>query len=70
MAASKLSAKDRRAITQTTGARVFHRGDEDMLGIVVGHYDDDVVYVQFDKDPVGYTTSCYTESLTLVKEEK
>ena len=41
-----MNAKDRRKITQATGARV-RMELEDEVGTVVGHYDDDIVYVKF-----------------------
>lgn len=57
---TKLSAKDRNAITQRVGA-VVHMDNE--RGIVVGHYDDDIVFIQFD----GETSSVrvYVSNLKL-----
>jgi len=56
-----MDTKTRRAITQTTGARVTLDGE---LGTVTGHYDDDIVYVTFDgKDK---PERVYTEALALV----
>lgn len=42
-----MNAADRRKITQRTGARVTWAG---RAGEVTGHYDDDIIFVQFDRD--------------------
>lgn len=47
----KLTARETRQITQKTGAHVTHIAMGS--GVVTGHYDDDVVYVTFGREPEG-----------------
>lgn len=58
-----MDRKTRRKITQETGATVSESGE---IGKVVGHYDDDSVYVLFEgkSEPVRV----WTEALTIVTE--
>lgn len=59
-----MDARTRRKITQEVGATVAE-GEE--IGTVVGHYDDDSVYVQFrGKDE---PERVWTEALRLVENE-
>ncbi len=52
------------AITQRTGARVVTQGREPGLrGTVVGHYDDDSVYVQIDGE--SSSSRWWTDDLEL-----
>jgi DNA polymerase elongation subunit (family B) len=57
-----MDARTRRKITQETGAIVSEGGE---TGKVVGHYDDDSVYVLFD----GKTEPerVWVEALTLIE---
>lgn len=57
-----MDTKTRRKITQETGAIVSENGE---IGKVVGHYDDDSVYVLFDghQEP----ERVWTEALKLVE---
>jgi hypothetical protein len=59
-----MDAKTRRKITQQTGAIVSESGE---IGEVVGHYDDDSVYVQFEGK--SHPERVWTEALTLVQPE-
>lgn len=58
-----MDARTRRKITQQTGAIVSQNGE---IGTVVGHYDDDSVYVLFE----GKTEPerVWTEALELVEK--
>lgn len=57
-----MNARQRRKITQTTGAQVQL---EDKLGIVTGHYDDDIVFIQLAGEDESHPT--YVDALTLVE---
>ena len=52
--------RQRRTITQNTGAMVELEGEQ---GKVVGHYNDDIVFVDFGRGP----ERCWTDSLTVVE---
>ena len=57
---ARLSPRHRRLITQTTGAQVKLAGE---IGKVVGHYDDDIIYVDFGNG----VEQVYTEDLELIE---
>jgi hypothetical protein len=48
---SAMTTRERAKITQTTGARVKATGEQSGLGTVVGHYDDDSVFIDWDYGP-------------------
>lgn len=54
-----LTTSQRRSITQRMGAVVRLEGEE---GIVMGHYDDDIVYVDFGRG----LESCYVSALEFI----
>jgi hypothetical protein len=58
-----MDAKTRRKITQETGATVSENGE---IGTVVGHYDDDSVYVLFEGKVEPERV--WTEALSLVED--
>lgn len=57
-----VDARTRRKITQETGAIVSENGE---IGKVVGHYDDDSVYVLFDGK--SEPERVWTDALKLVE---
>jgi hypothetical protein len=57
-----MDRRTRRKITQETGATVSENGQ---IGKVVGHYDDDSVYVLFQGK--SEPERVWTEALTLVE---
>lgn len=62
-----LGFRDRRKITQRTGAKVRSRGEFIAgVGEVIGHYDDDSVYVQWECAPMPYGQRWYVADLELV----
>lgn len=58
-----LTPAQRRSITQRTGAVVRLEGEE---GVVTGHYDDDIVYVDFGRGP----ETCYVAALEFIATRK
>lgn len=56
-----MSVKDRRLITQKVGAIVRLEG---LTGVVTGHYDDDIVFVQLEGEIT--ITRAWVEALSVV----
>ena len=46
-----MTTRERAKITQTTGARVEATVEQSGRGTVVGHYDDDSVFIDWDDGP-------------------